>query len=270
LHSSTALSGERLQWTGAVNEVEGAAGGGLVPWALIAGLGTDTEIGATGFATYVATQDYTLRTAGASLGLYDRVEISYARQSFDAGSVLPGLTLGSDNVGIKVRLMGDAVFAPDTWLPQVSVGAMWKKTVEFNVIPKALGADSGKDLDFYVAATKLYFAAIAGRNILVDVTLRRTRADQFGLLGFGGDRGGHHLEPEISAALFLSDEWLMGAEYRRKPNDLGVFREDAAGDVFVGYSPFKNLSLIAAWADLGHIAGKQSQHGTYLSFWLGY
>jgi hypothetical protein len=49
-------AGDRLQWTGAVTQVEGSAGGGLVPWALIGGLETDAEVGATGFATYVSTE----------------------------------------------------------------------------------------------------------------------------------------------------------------------------------------------------------------------
>ena len=48
-------------------------------------------------------------------------------------------------------------------------------------------------MDLYIAATKLYFAALAGRNVILDATLRRTRANQFGLLGFGGDGGGYTL-----------------------------------------------------------------------------
>jgi hypothetical protein len=59
-------AGDRLEWTGAVTQIEGAAGGGLVPWALIGGLGTEDEIGATGFATYVSTGDFSLRS-GASM-----------------------------------------------------------------------------------------------------------------------------------------------------------------------------------------------------------
>jgi hypothetical protein len=30
------------------------------------------------------------------------------------------------------------------------------------------------------------------------------------------------------------------------------------------------LSLTAAWADLGSIAGKSTQRGVYISVWLGY
>jgi len=255
-------AGDRLQWTGAVTQIEGSAGGGLVPWALIGGLETNAEVGASGFATYVSTQDFSLRAGGASIDVGDRVEVSAARQRFDAGAVLPGLTLGQDIVGVKVRLAGDAVFAPDDYLPQISLGAEWKHTLDFDQIPRAVGAARGEDVDLYLAATKLYFA-------IVDLTLRRTRANQFGLLGFGGDGSGYSYAPEASAGVFVADSVLIGAEYRDKPNNLRALREDSAQDVFVAWGPLKNVSLTAAWTDLGRIAGKAPQSGVYLSLWLG-
>lgn len=261
-----AAAGDRLGFTGAVTEIEGAAGGGLVPWALIGGLGTDDQIGASAFATRVSTGDFALRTAGVAAGIKDRVELSAARQRFDAGSVVPGLTLGQDIIGIKVRLAGDAVFAPDRLLPQIALGVQWKRTLDFGGIPRALGADGGAGVDWYLAATKLYFAALAGRNVIIDATLRRTRADQFGLLGFSGRQS---FEPETSAAVFLTDTLLLGAEYRAKPDQLAAFRENAATDAFLAWGPLKNLSLVAAWTDLGRIAGKAAQRGAYVSLWVG-
>lgn len=264
-----ALAGDRLAWTGAVAQVEGSAGGGLVPWALIGGLGTDEQFGASGFLSYASTQDFSLRTAGISFGIDNRAEVSFARQRFDAGSVMPGLTLGQDIAAIKVRLLGDAIFAPDQPLPQIAVGAQWKRTLNFAQVPRAVGAMRGEDLDLYIAATKMYFAVLEGRNVILDATLRRTRANQFGLLGFGGDGRGFRFVPEVSAAVFLNDELLLGAEYRDKPNNLAAFRENSAEDVFLGWTPIKNVTLIGAWADLGSIAGKPRQRGVYLSLWLG-
>jgi hypothetical protein len=263
-------AGDRLEWTGAVTEVEGAAGGGLVPWALIGGLGTNDEVGASAFVTYVSTQDFALRTAGAGIDVDNRLEVSVARQRFNAASVIPGLTLGQDIVGLKVRLLGDAIFAPDRWLPQIAVGAQWKRTLDFDEIPRAVGAARGEDVDLYISATKLYFAALAGRNVLLDATLRRTRANQFGLLGFGGDGSGYTLTPEVSAAIFLNDDFVLGAEYRDKPNNLSALREDSAEDIFLAWAPVKNFKLTTAWTDLGRIAGKPPQRGLYISLWLGY
>jgi hypothetical protein len=263
------IAGDRLQWTGAVTEIEGSAGGGLVPWALIGGLETDAEVGASGFVTYDSTDDFSLRAGGASVDVDDRIEVSFARQRFDAGSVVPGLTLGQDVVGLKVRLIGDAIFAPDQWLPQISFGAQGKRTLDFDRIPRAVGAAHGEDVDLYLAATKLYFAALAGRNVILDFTLRRTRANQFGLLGFGGEGSGYRYLPEASAGLFLTDQLLLGAEYRDKPDNLTAFHEDSAEDVFMSWGPEKNISLTAAWTDLGRIAGKTPQRGFYLSLWIG-
>jgi hypothetical protein len=263
-------AGDRLEWTGAVTQVEGAAGGGLVPWALIGGLGTDAEVGASAFVTYVSTQDFALRTGGASIDVDNRLEVSVARQRFDADSVIRGLTLGQDIVALKVRLAGDAVFNPDQWLPQIALGAQWKRTLDFEDIPRAVGAARGEDVDLYISATKLYFAALAGRNVILDATLRRTRANQFGLLGFGGDGSGYTLTPEASAAIFLNDDLVLGAEYRDKPNNLSAFRENSAEDVFLAWAPVKNFALTTAWTDLGRIAGKPPQRGVYISLWLGY
>jgi len=264
-----AAAGDRLGFTGAVSEVEGTAGGGLVPWALIGGLGTDTETGASAFVTGVSTADFSLRAGGASIGWDDRMEVSFARQRFEAASVVPGLTLGQDIVGMKLRLAGDAIFAPDQWLPQIAVGAQWKHTLDFDQVPRAVGAASGEDVDWYLAATKLYFGALAGRNLIVDATLRRTRANQFGLLGFGGAGSHYALEPELSAAVFATDTLLVGAEYRHKPDNLAAFSEDRAADLFLAWGPVRNLTFTVAYADLGRIAGKPAQRGVYASLWLG-
>ena len=267
--ASAADAGDRLQWTGAVTQVEGSAGGGLVPWALIGGLETNVEVGATGFATQVTTHDFSLVAGGASIDVDDRFELSVTRQRLGAGAVLPGLTLGQDIVGAKVRLVGDAVFAPDEYLPQIALGAQWKHTLDFDQIPRTVGAARGEDVDLYLAATKLYFAALAGRNIIVDVTLRRTRANQFGLLGFGGDGSSYSYRPESSVGVFVTESLLLGAEYRDKPDNLRAFREDSAKDAFLAWSPVKNVSLVAAFTSLGRIAGKVQQSGVYLSLWLG-
>jgi Protein of unknown function (DUF3034) len=270
LTAKFAAAGDRLQWTGGITEIEGSAGGGLVPWALIGGLETNTEIGATAFADTVSTADFRLRSAGASVDWQDRVEFSVARQRFDAGSVIPGLTLGQDIFGLKARVAGDAVFAPDEYLPQIAIGVQWKHTLDFDEIPREVGAASGEDVEFYLAATKLYFGALAGHNLIVDATLRRTRANQFGLLGFGGNDSGYRFKPELSAAVWLNDQVLLGAEYRAKPDNLKPFREDGARDVFIAWGPLKNVTLTTAWSDLGPIAGKTVQSGILASLWVGF
>jgi hypothetical protein len=75
--------------------------------------------------------------------------------------------------------------------------------------------------------------------------------------------------PEASAAVFLNEQLLLGAEYRDKPDELRAFREDSAEDIFLAWGPLKNLSVTAAYTDLGQIAGKSAQRGLYISLWVG-
>jgi hypothetical protein len=101
---------------------------------------------------------------------------------------------------------------------------------------------------------------------LVSATIRATRANQFGILGFGGDRSdGRSLQGEGSVAMFLSDSVVLGAEYRQKPDKLSAFREQDAWDGFLAWFPCKNFSATAAYVDLGNIAAHSNQRGWYLS-----
>ncbi len=71
--------------------------------------------------------------------------------------------------------------------------------------------------DFYVAATKLFLK----QGVLVNGTLRATKANQNGLLGFGGNNNtSYELMPEFSVAKMLRDNLAIGAEYRFMPNNL--------------------------------------------------
>src|SRR6187399_160595 len=97
--STSLLAGDRLLVTGGAQQVEGAGGGGLVPWALIAGYGTRDQVGGSAFVTRVRTDDFNLDTGGVAVGLFDRVELSAAKQRFDASSVVPGLTLRMETFG---------------------------------------------------------------------------------------------------------------------------------------------------------------------------
>src|ERR1700743_188830 len=73
----------KLLATGGVSNLEGAGGGGIATWALVSGYGTRDGLGLNGHFTYIGTGDYSLWTEGAAIGLFDRVELSYAHQTFD-------------------------------------------------------------------------------------------------------------------------------------------------------------------------------------------
>ena len=259
-------AGNRLLATGGVMEIEGSAGGGAVPWALIAGLGTDEQVGGSGFCTQARQQKFALRTCGLAIGIHDRVEISYANQDFDLDDIIPGESIAVDVIGLKVRLFGDAVFDQDRWYPQLSLGMQYKKNQDFDFVPALLGAADDSGVDVYVAATKVYLAGPFSRTWLINATLRATRANQFGILGFGGDlEDGRSINAELSAAVFLTDEIVMGAEFRQKPDNLGSFGEEDFWDLFGALFPSKHYSATVAYTDLGRIAMMPGQHGWYLS-----
>ena len=262
----------KLLLTGGVSQLEGSAGGGLTPWAVIGGYGTGDEIGANAFYTRVNLPDYHVDGAGAMVGLYNRVELSFAQQRFDTEKVGAALGLGEgftfrqNIVGVKVRLFGDVVLDQDSWLPQVSVGAQYKKNNQDGVV-KFVGAKRSQGTDYYISATKLFL----GQSLLVNGTLRFTKANQIGILGFGGDlNNSYKPEFEASVAYLLSRHWAIGAEYRQKPNNLGIAKEDDWYDAFVAWAPNKHVSLTLAYADLGNIVIKDRQRGLYASVQVGF
>jgi hypothetical protein len=259
-------AGDRLLATGGVTEIEGSAGGGLTPWALIAGLGTNDQVGASASCTRVRPQDYQLTSCAVAVGIDNRVEMSLARQEFSLGDVAPGSSIAQTIAGVKVRVWGDALIDQDRWWPQVALGVQYKRNSDFDFIPRLIGAKSAQGIDSYLSATKIYLAGPFERMWLVDVTLRATRANQFGILGFGGDRdAGYSLVGEGSIGVFLMDNVVLGTEYRQKPNNLTAFREDNAYDFFMSWFATKNLSVTGAYVDLGNIATHPNQRGLYIS-----
>ncbi len=265
------FDGGKLLATGGVSQVEGAGGGGLANWALITGYGTRDGIGGNVHYTAVPLPDYSLQSAGVAVGLFDRLELSYAWQEFDTQDVGAALGLGRgftfhQNIfGAKLKLVGDAVYDQDSWLPQISIGLQHKENDRGAVIA-AVGGKGSVGTDYYIAASKLFLE----QSLLFNVTVRETKANQFGILGFGGDKhNDYSTQFEGSAAYLISRRFAVGAELRTKPSNLGVAHEGAAWDLFAAYFFNKNLSLTAAYADLGNLVIRNNQQGAYLSLQAG-
>jgi hypothetical protein len=279
LAAPAAAADGKLLLTGGVSSIDGAAGGGLTPWAVTGSYATAGEWGATAHLTGAKTQDYALVTYGVALSWNERVEFSLARQDFDAKDNLAplglmDLKLKQDIVGVKLRLAGDAVLDSDRWMPQIALGAQFKRSDAGALGPTLFGALGAQrsGTDVYLSATKLWLA----QGVLVNATLRATKANQNGLLGFGGAQSDSvQLQPELSAALLLRRDVALGAEYRAKPDHLnrtvlgtGALAEDDWFDVFVAWTPNKRVSITAAYVDLGKIAPAvqpRRQSGAYLS-----
>lgn len=275
----------KLLLTGGVSSVDGAAGGGLTPWAVIGSNATDGETGFSAFVSNVGTKDYGLNVFGAAVGFNDKYEISIARQDLNTRGTgtalgLPGLHLKQTILGAKARVFGDAILDSDTAMPQVAVGLEFKQlgSTGLDGTLNALGAKRS-GVDAYVSATKLFL----GQSLLLNGTLRATKANQNGLLGYGATLGGNEnrysLQPEFSVGYLLSKNVVVGAEYRFMRNKLETagraaglgngLRSEDWKDIYVAWAPTKNFSLTLAYVDLGVIVpattASRKQKGYYIS-----
>jgi hypothetical protein len=279
----------KLLLTGGVSSIDGAAGGGLTPWATIGTNATEGETGVSAHLSRAVVTDYQLNTMGVAMAFDDRIEVSFAQQEFNASpatalnglgfSVQNGQRIKMDILGVKVKVAGDAVLDSDRLMPQIAVGIEQKSVNAGSITPVLdfLGAKTS-GTDFYISATKLFLA----NSLLVNGTLRYTNANQNGLVGFGSKAPGSNSAswvPEVSVAYLLSKNVAIGAEYRAKPNNLRALgmannlgeglQEDAWKDIFIAWAPNKNSSITLAYLDLGRIlpgvTSSRNQSGYYLS-----
>lgn len=291
-------SGSRLIASGGINGFEGTAGGGITPWAFIGGYTSKEEVNYSANVQYLSLNDYSLTTAGAGISLFDRVEISVQRQRLDISAGLTSnvfalltegalinansTTIEQDIVGAKVKLFGDGVFTQDSWMPQIALGAQYKKNRDFDSslslpdgtvplpevgVPLLLGAKNDSGTDIYLSATKLWLGTPSGYNLLTNLTARYTKANVFGLLGFGAEGNDNaEVEWEGSVAVLISPTTAIGTEFRTQTNRLGgLAEEDTVIDAFIAYFPNKSISITAAYVDLGNLPLQESSSGFYLT-----
>ncbi|WP_116207364.1 DUF3034 family protein [Paraperlucidibaca baekdonensis] len=269
----------KLVLTGGISSAEGTAGGGITPWAMIGTQATEKELGFAANLSYGHTDDYRIETASVMAGWHERVEFSLAHQTLDTGItgrtlVGPqGLDLKQTIVGAKVRLFGDAILDADSLMPAVSVGVQHKRLDAGELSPTLRSLDaSNTGTDVYVSATKLFLKP----GLLVNATLRATKANQNGFLGFGGNANDdYELMSEFSVAKLIRSDLAVGMEYRFMPNNLRLDTPNGNGlaadswkDLFIAWAPSKNLSLTAAYVDFGRIVPATTQGRDQTGFYV--
>lgn len=307
--------------TGGVFTVDGAGGGGAVPWATISGYETRDGINGSAAFTYVNLPALQVSFYGVNVGFYDRLELSYvtARLSLNlpnlqtvalaVNALSPGSlgvgtdpwnsTLKMDTYGAKLRLFGDAVYTSDSWIPQVSLGFLYKDNKSEELV-HTLGANKNKDYEIYLAATKVLFPI----STLVNFTARYTSANEDGLTGFGECSGpGSDLDcsnkrevrMEVSIAHLVAKNTAIGGEWQQHGDNLdgksvrlggidatavttlvqGILpgaadmltqkKEGDWFDLFMAYAPNKNISFVVAYLMFSNISVAPDQNGFYFS-----
>jgi len=299
--------------TGGVFTVDGAGGGGAVPWATITGYESRDGVNGGVAFTHANLPALQLNVFGGAVGFYDRFELSYATHTLslslpsldtaalaaESAGVGDGLgtdpwnnTIQMDVYGAKLRVLGDAVYTSDSWIPQVAIGGLYKVNRSEELVT-TLNADKTKDWEAYIAATKVFFPI----STLVNITARYTAANEIGLTGFGAcDEEGNcdsdkEVRFELSVAHLLAKNTAVGFEYQQHGDNLDgssvrVGGADATSlqalgtgvteaikqkdegdwkDFFFAYAPNKNLSFVVAYLMLGNISVASDQNGFYFS-----
>lgn len=259
--------------------LEGAGGGGLNPWALIANGGKNLVTPAA-FGTYGTTRNYNIYSVGANFSIKNYAEIYFDHQYLSLPNSLSNVvgTNSSEQSIVGGKLQ---VYQGNGVIPAVAVGL----NAHFvnDTIPDELGASS-QGVDFYAAATGIY--PFMGSKLLVDGTLWATKANYMGLLGFGGQgHNGYTIQEGVSVGYFLAKDVMLGAEWRSFPTDnLGAAQASMQAsypgadlkqsdwyDGFIAYMPNHHLSVVAAFVSLGNmvnlpkVSNNSNQNGFYLN-----
>lgn len=257
--SPSASAGGKLLGTAGVSPIEGGGGGGLIPWAPLAGYATQDEWGTVASMSQTDLSDFTMTTYSAAVNYHDKVEVSVARMDFQAKA--GGAPIRQNVIGIKTKILGDLIYGKT---PLVSVG-LQHKTLLDKQTATALGADDTEGTDIYISTARAWIDGLANRTSVINVNLRYSEANQLGLLGFGAKDSDREWLLEAAAALYLNRYWAIGVEYREKPDQLSGFKEDDWMDLFLVYFPTKSASITAAYLQMGDIAGQEDQTGWYVS-----
>jgi len=262
---SAHAQGSRIWATGGITNINGAGGGGLTTWSVLNGYASDTETSGTAAIARTGVDDFSLDSASVGFNWANRLAVTVSRSKLDVQPLHSSIE--QQTAGLKLRLVGDALYDR---FGQYSAGIQYTHNSDFG-IPSLLGAADNSGVDFYFAATKVFLAGIANRNVLVSAAARATKANQLGLLGFGSATdNSYDLVGEFSAGIFLTRRWLFGAEYRQKPNKLAGVDEDDWKSLYLVYVPSRHFSVAAAYVDLGSVAGFDDQNGYFLSLQTGF
>jgi Protein of unknown function (DUF3034) len=252
--SSVQASDGKLLGTSGLVSIEGSAGGGLTPWAVLGSYAEAEQLGFSASISNTHLRDYQLRTGALAFGVNNRVEFSAAQQRFE----LPRNAQLSQNVfGAKLRVSGDLIYGS---APQLAITLQHKRHQNTSQL-SVLGVQQSTGTDVVFSASKLWINGAFSRNTLANVNFRRSAAQETGLLGFNDDS---KWLAEAAVAILPNRYWAIGAEFRQKP-DFDGLAESHWRDVFIAWFPKKGVSAALAYVDLGTIAGRDEQTGFFFT-----
>ena len=186
--------------TGGVTQIEGAGGGGLVPWAMITGDGTRDSFGGNVHYTVVRLPNFLLQSEGAAsasptgLSSPSRTKRSNRSVRRDTGD-RQGVCLR----GGYRRRQGSPVRRRGLYSGQLAAAGRLRCDVQNGRSKEPRGRPGCPRC---VGCRSLYrrHQDLTEREFVVGRHVRLTRANQFGLLGFGGDRDNSY-QPDLEGSV---------------------------------------------------------------------
>jgi Protein of unknown function (DUF3034) len=191
---------------------------------------------------------------------YDRMDIGDLPQAVQnaTGLVIHDSEVGLHNFNARLQLVKEGEF-DQKWVPALTFGAHYKYNDTYNSINSdlkntlhSIGVVRNDGVDFTLYASKLL--TFLPRPVLVEVGGRATEGAHLGLVGFT-DKYSFNLEANV--AVFVTDSFVLAAEYRQKPNDYtavpGLIKpEDDWWTIDAAYIVNKHLTLAVGY---GHFGG---------------
>lgn len=211
-----------------------------------------------------------LNAFGITETLWDRVEFGYAYDLMDVGDLPQAAGFSDDSVGLhnfnaRLALIHEGDFDLP-WLPAFTAGVHYKYNDTIDdidddlggVLRNFVGIDDNDGVDFTLYATKLI--TDLPRPVLVDLGVRASEGAHIGLLGFTDD---YNITVEGNVFVFVTDHFLVGGEYRMKPNEYRqipglIEEEDDWWTLCACYIVNDHLTISGGYAHFGDVLNHEA------------
>lgn len=255
-----------------LHTIEGVGGALTVPMAYLVNPGPPgTTIGLpSASATYIHMGKKNLQSFAISQTFFRRIEVSYAFNRFDLGT-LPkaiakaGLRVNRQEVylhhfNLRALLLEENSFGLP--LPAVVAGVQFKVNGGIRGMDKStegvlqgLGLKRRNGVDYTLHLSKMFPTLLFGRPLILTFGIRNSTASNIGYTGFGNEC---QTTIEVDVATLILDNLAVGYEYRQKNNPYhkaaGILNdEDDWHAIRAAYVINDHCTIAGAWGYLGPV-----------------
>jgi hypothetical protein len=273
LFTNSALAGPPLPST----NIEGNSGLGVTSTAYLANPAENEQVfGKPSVSAFTLFgREKNLQSFTITENILGRYEIGYAYERFDLGDwpddvkTAAGASisqhLGLHNFNLRAMVVEEgSLDCP--WLPAITIGTHFKWNEgqtklddDLGGLLDTLGSDYSHGIEFTAVASKT-IKDLLPLPVILSAGARNSDAIHTGLFGFAGER---RTTFEGSIVAFLTDQLLLCAEYRQKPDLLEQFStggkhlvkaENDWWTLCLGYILNNNMTVSVGYANLGNVA----------------